>query len=107
MHVAKVPHDDRCRDRIRELMAEDDDQGQVERVSSRTVSDVGVQRPETGEEMDVGEPSVNLPQAVPQPVPTVRVGRSSSSGTRSGSRASEMNTDDRESHREPRPDGSC
>ena len=33
MHNAKVPHDDRCRDRIGELMAEDDDQRQVERVS--------------------------------------------------------------------------
>ena len=37
MHVAKVPHDDRCRDSVRELMVEDADQGQVERVSSRTV----------------------------------------------------------------------
>ena len=51
---------------------------------------------------DVGEPSVQ-PQAVQQPVeeqpiPTVRVGGSSRSGTRSGvgSRASETNTDDRE-----------
>ena len=26
MHNAKVPHDDRCRDRIGELMADDDDQ---------------------------------------------------------------------------------
>ena len=33
MHNAKVPHDDRCRDRIGELMAEYDDQRQVERVS--------------------------------------------------------------------------
>ena len=52
--------------------------------------------------MDVGEPSVQ-PQSVPQPVeeqpiPTVRVGGSSGSGTRSGagSRASETNTYDRE-----------
>ena len=29
MHNAKVPYDDRCRDRISELMAEDDDQRQV------------------------------------------------------------------------------
>ena len=35
MHNAKVTHDDRCRDRIGELMAEDDDQRQVERVSGR------------------------------------------------------------------------
>ena len=28
MHNAKVPHDDRCRDRIGEFMAEDDDQRQ-------------------------------------------------------------------------------
>ena len=36
MHNAKVPHDDRCRDRIGELMAGDDDQRQVERMMSRT-----------------------------------------------------------------------
>ena len=30
MHNARVPHDDRCRDRIGELMAGDDDQRQVE-----------------------------------------------------------------------------
>ena len=57
--------------------------------------------------MDVGEPTVvehqrsdpqSAPQSVSQPVPTLRVGGSSSSGTRSGvgSRASETNTDDRE-----------
>ena len=57
--------------------------------------------------MDVGEPTIvedqqsdpqSVPQSVSQPVPTVRVGGSSSSGTRSrvGSRASETNTDDRE-----------
>ena len=33
MHNARVPHDDRCRDRIGELMAGDDDQRQVERVT--------------------------------------------------------------------------
>ena len=33
MQNAKVPHDDRCRDRIGELMAGDNDQRQVERVS--------------------------------------------------------------------------
>ena len=32
IHNAKVPHDDRCLDRIGELMAEDHDQRQVERV---------------------------------------------------------------------------
>ena len=36
MHNAKVPHDDRCRDRIGELMAGDDDLRQVERMMSRT-----------------------------------------------------------------------
>ena len=41
-HNAKVPHDDRCRDRIGELMAEDDDQRHVERVSSRTVSEIDI-----------------------------------------------------------------
>ena len=56
MHNVKVAHDDRCRDRIGELMAEDDDQGQVERVSSRRVPEVEIPRPEAGEEMDVGEP---------------------------------------------------
>ena len=52
--------------------------------------------------MDVGEPSVQ-PQAVQQsveeqPIPTMRVGGSSGSGTPSGvgSRESETNTDDRE-----------
>ena len=98
----KVPHDDRCRDRIGELMAGDDDQRQVERVSASVQAAVEIPCPETGEEVDVGEPSVQ-PQAVPQlveerPIPTVRVGGSSGSGTRSGvgSRASETNTDDRE-----------
>ena len=33
VHNAKVPHDDRCRDRICELMAEDDDRRQVERMT--------------------------------------------------------------------------
>ena len=97
-----------------ELMASDDDQRQVERMMSRTTVDFKneIPCPETGEEVDVGEPSVqprsveNQPrpetQAVPQPVeeqpiPTVRVGGSSGSGTRSGvgSRVSETNTNDR------------
>ena len=101
MHNAKVPHDDRCRDRIGELMAgDDDDQRQVERVSG--AAEVEIPRPEAGEEVDVGEPTADLPQPVPQsvsqPVPTVRVGGSSGSGARSGvgSRASETETDDRE-----------
>ena len=60
MQNAKVPHDDRCRDRIGELMADDDDQRQVERMMSRTTVDVEneIPCPETGEEVDVGEPSV-------------------------------------------------
>ena len=115
MHNAKVPHD-RCRDRIGELMASDDDQRQVERMMSRTTVDVEneILCPETGEDVDVGEPSVQPrsvdedqprpeTQSVPRPVeeqpsPTVRVGGSSGSGTRSGvgSRASERNTADRE-----------
>ena len=52
--------------------------------------------------MDVGEPTVRVFGPVEdQPVPTIRVGGSSSSGTRSGvgSRASETNTDDRETKR--------
>ena len=49
-----------CRDRIGELMAGDDDQRQVERMMSRTTVDVEneITCPETGEEVDVGEPSV-------------------------------------------------
>ena len=58
MHNAKVPHDDRCRDRIGELMAEDDDQRQVERVSGTVHPEVEIPRPGAGEEMDVGEPTV-------------------------------------------------
>ena len=95
MHNAKVPHDDRCRDRIGELMASDDDQRQVERVTSRAAVEVEneIPCPEAGEEVDVGEPTVvedqrsdpqSAPQSVSQPVPTVRVGGSSGSGTRSG-----------------------
>ena len=94
MHNAKVPHDDRCRDRIGELMASDDDQRQVDRVASRTAVEVEneIPCPDAGEEVDVGEPTVvedqrsdpqSASQSVSQPVPTVRVGGSSSSGTRS------------------------
>ena len=46
MHKAKVPHDDRCRDRIGELMAEDDDQRLDERVSGTVRPEVEVPRPE-------------------------------------------------------------
>ena len=60
--------------------------------------------------MHVGEPIVvedqqsdqeSTPQSVSQPVPIVRLGGSSGSGTRSGagSRASETNTEDRETKR--------
>ena len=60
MHNAKVPHDDRCRDRIGELMASDDDQRQIERVTSRAAVEVEneIPCPEAGEEVDVGEPMV-------------------------------------------------
>ena len=60
MHNAKVPHDDRCRDRIGVLMASDDDQRQVERVTSRAVVEVEneISCPEVGEEVEVGEPTV-------------------------------------------------
>ena len=81
MRNAKVPHDDRCRDRIGELMAEDDDQRQVEPVSSRAVLEVEIPRPEAEEETDVGEPTIvedqrrsepqSAPQSVSLPVPTV------------------------------------
>ena len=83
---------------------------------SRTPVEVENEIPclEAGEEVDVGEPSVqprsvdedhprperrSVPRPVEeQPIPTVRVGGSSGSGTRSGvgSRAGETNTDDRE-----------
>ena len=112
MHNAKVPHDDRCRDRIGELMAGDDDQRQVERVSGTVRPEVEIPRLEAREEVHVGEPTVRVAGPVEeQPVPTVRVGGSSGSGTQPGvgSRASETNTDDREvktcqSRREPRPE---
>ena len=89
MHNAKVPHDDRCRDRIGELMASDDDQRQVQRVSGSVHAEVEIPFPEVGEEVDVGEPTVvedpqSASQSVSQPIPTVRVGGSSSSGTRAG-----------------------
>ena len=71
-------------------------------MSGSVHSEVEIPRPEAGEEVDVGEPTVRVagpePQSVPrlveeQPVPTVRVGASSGSG------ASETNTDDREMKR--------
>ena len=77
MHNAKVSHDDRCRDRIGELMASDDDQRQVERVTSRTTVDVEneIPCPETGEEVDVGEPTVVEDQrSYPQSLHRVRRG---------------------------------
>ena len=107
MHNAKVPHDDRCRDSFGEPVAGNDDQRQVERMSGSVHAEIEIPCPEAGEEVDVGEPTVvedqqsdpqSVPQSVSQPVPTIRVGGSSVSGTRSGvgSRASETNTDDRE-----------
>ena len=93
-------------------MASDDDQKQVERVTSRTAVEVEneIPCPEAREEVDLGETTVvedqrsdprSAPQSVSQPVPIVRVGGSSSSRTRSGegSRASETNTDDRKTKR--------
>ena len=82
MHNAKVPHDERCRDRIGELMAEDDDQRQVEPVSGTVHPEVQIA---SGSRRRDGR----------------RWGGSSSSGTRagSGSRANEANTDDRETKR--------
>ena len=72
MHNAKVPHDDRCRDRI-ELMTGDDDQRQVERVSGSVHVEVEIPCPEAGEEVDFGEPTAvenqqSDPQSVPQSV---------------------------------------
>ena len=74
-----------------------------DKLSECGAAEVEIPRPEAGEEVDVGEPTVvgdpqPEPQSVSQPVPTVRVGGSLGSGSRSGegSRASETNTDDRE-----------
>ena len=113
LHNAKVPHDDRCRDRTGELTAEDDDQRQVERVTSRTAVEVEneIPCPEAGEEVDVGEPTVVEDQrSDTQSAATVSFKASSPqfewvdhqaheprSGV--GSRASEANTDDRETKR--------
>ena len=87
-----------------ELMAGGDDQRQVERVTSRAAVEVEneIPCPEAGEEVDVGETTVVEGQrSDPQPVRSVRVGGSPSSGTRAGSssRANEANTDDRETKR--------
>ena len=77
-------------------MAGDDDQRQVERMTSRTTVEVEseIPCPEAREEVDVGEPMDRVAgletQSGPveeQPVPTVRVGGSSGSGTRSGAGA--------------------
>ena len=92
MHNAKVPHDDRCRDRIVELMAGDDDQRQFERMTTRTTVDVEneIPCPETGEEVDVGEPSVQpRPVEEDQPRPETRSvprrgGRTANSHSESG-----------------------
>ena len=89
MHNAKVPYDDRCRYRIGELMAGDDDQRQVERMMSRTISEVETRCPEAGE-----GPATVSSRRRPATASTtvsftvssqVRVGGSSSSGTRAGS----------------------
>ena len=48
MHNAKVPHDDRCRDRTGEIKARDGDQRLGERVSSREVPEVEILGPEAG-----------------------------------------------------------
>ena len=54
----------------------------VERVSGTVHPEVEIPRPGAGEEMDVGEPTVvEDHQPVQLPVPTVRVGGSSNSGT--------------------------
>ena len=59
-----------------ELMADDDNQKQVERVLSRTVPEVEIPCPEPGAEMDVGEPTLHAAGPMEeQPVPTVRVDR--------------------------------
>ena len=63
-------------------------------MSGSVHAEVEIPCPEAEEEVDVGEPTVvedqqsdpqSVPQSVSQPVATVRVGGSSSSGTRAGS----------------------
>ena len=85
MHNAKVPHDDRCRDRIGELMG-DDDQRQVERLSGSVQAAAEIPCPKAGEEVDVAEPTVvedqkSDPQSVPQSVSQFPQFESSGSGT--------------------------
>ena len=70
MHNAKVPHDDRCGDLIGELMAEDGGPRQGERVSSRSLLEAEVPRPEDGEDMDVSEPTVRMSEPRARPLPT-------------------------------------
>ena len=54
-------------------------QRQVERVLGIVRPEVEIPRPDAGEEMDVGEPTVRVVGPVEdQPIPTVRVGGSSS-----------------------------
>ena len=95
MQIAKVPLDDRCRDRIGELMAEDDGQRRGERVASRAVPEIEVPRPEAGEEMDVSEPTTRVGMYHrPDQLPRIKSGPLGS-----GSRVNEMNTDERDSKR--------
>ena len=73
-----------------ELMASDDDQTQVERMTSRTTVDVEneIPCPETGEEVDVGEPSVQ-PRSVDEDQPRPETQSVSTSGGRTANSHSE------------------
>ena len=82
MHNAKGPHDDRCRHRSGELMADDDDQRPGERVSSRAVPEAEGPRPEGGEEMDVTESTVRVGGPPARPAPTYQEGVTSSASSR-------------------------
>ena len=94
--MRKLSHDDSCRDRIGELMADDDDQRQVERVRKLEKKWMLVNHRSSHSQFTKKNQPQPVPQSVSQPVPLVRVGGSSSSGTRagSGSRATEVLTDD-------------
>ena len=61
MHNANVPRDDRAEIALNELMTQEDHEKQVKRVFGMVCPVRKNPRPEAGEEMDVGEPTVDFP----------------------------------------------
>ena len=92
MRNGRLSHNDRRRDRIGELMTEDDDRRQGERVSSRAVPEAGVPRPEAAKEMDVSAPTVRVDSPPARPAPTYQEGWI----LRFGFESERMNTDERD-----------